>query len=79
VADFLELAELMCRDALIREESCGCHFRVEHQTADGEARRDDDRFAHVAAWMPAAPGRAPERLVEPLEFESLTLHERSYR
>jgi succinate dehydrogenase / fumarate reductase flavoprotein subunit len=79
VADFLELAELMCRDALIREESCGCHFRVEHQTADGEARRDDDRFAHVAAWMPAAPGRAPERLVEPLEFDSLTLHERSYR
>jgi succinate dehydrogenase / fumarate reductase flavoprotein subunit len=79
VADFLELGELMCRDALAREESCGCHFRVEHQTADGEAQRDDERFAHVAAWMPAAPGRAPERLVEPLEFESLALHERSYR
>ena len=79
VADFLELGELMCRDALAREESCGCHFRVEYQTADGEARRDDERFAHVAAWMPAAPGRAPERLVEPLEFESLALHERSYR
>jgi len=79
VADFLELGELMCRDALAREESCGCHFRVEHQTADGEAQRDDERFAHVAAWMPAAPGRAPERLVEPLEFQSLALHERSYR
>jgi succinate dehydrogenase / fumarate reductase flavoprotein subunit len=79
VADFLELGELMCRDALAREESCGCHFRVEYQTADGEARRDDERFAHVAAWRPAAPGRAPERLVEPLEFESLALHERSYR
>ena len=79
VADFLELGELMCRDALAREESCGCHFRVEHQTAGGEARRDDERFAHVAAWMPAAPGRAPERLVEPLEFESLPPRERSYR
>ena len=57
VADFLELGELMCRDALAREESCGCHFRVEHQTADGEALRDDARFAHVAAWMPGAAGR----------------------
>jgi succinate dehydrogenase / fumarate reductase flavoprotein subunit len=79
VADFLELGELMCRDALAREESCGCHFRVEHQTADGEARRDDERFAHVAVWMPAESGRAPERLVEPLEFESFALPERSYR
>jgi succinate dehydrogenase / fumarate reductase flavoprotein subunit len=79
VADFFELAELMCRDALAREESCGCHFRVEHQTPDGEAQRDDEHFAHVAAWMPAEPGRAPERLVEPLEFESLALRERSYR
>jgi succinate dehydrogenase / fumarate reductase flavoprotein subunit len=79
VADFLELAELMCRDALAREESCGCHFRVEHQTSDGEGLRNDEKFAHVAAWMPAAPGRVPERLVEPLEFESLALRERSYR
>jgi succinate dehydrogenase / fumarate reductase flavoprotein subunit len=79
VADFLELGELMCRDALAREESCGCHFRVEHQTADGEARRDDDRFSHVAAWTPAAPGHAPTRLVEALEFDSLDLRERSYR
>ncbi len=79
VADFLELGELMCRDALAREESCGCHFRVEHRTPDGEARRDDERFAHVAAWTPARDGQMAERLVEPLHFESLPLHERSYR
>jgi succinate dehydrogenase / fumarate reductase flavoprotein subunit len=79
VADFLELGELMCRDALAREESCGCHFRVEHQTEDGEARRDDQAFAHVAAWVPRAPGRPPERLLEPLHFETLPPSERSYR
>ena len=79
VADFLELGELMCRDALEREESCGCHFRVEHQTADGEARRDDDRFAHVAAWIPGAAGRGPRRLTEPLSWTSMTPVERSYR
>jgi succinate dehydrogenase / fumarate reductase flavoprotein subunit len=79
VADFLELGELMCRDALTREESCGCHFRVEHQADDGEARRDDERFSHVAVWMPAASGRRPERLVEPLRFETMPLGERSYR
>jgi succinate dehydrogenase / fumarate reductase flavoprotein subunit len=78
VADFLELGELMCRDALAREESCGCHFRVEHQTPEGEARRDDEGFAHVAVWTPAAPGRSPRRLVEPLPFE-MALRERSYR
>ena len=79
VADFLELGELMCLDALAREESCGCHFRVEHQTPDGEALRDDARFAHVAAWVPGAPGRSPERVVEPLLFETLAPNERSYR
>ena len=79
VADFLELGELMCRDALAREESCGCHFRVEHQTPDGEARRDDGGFAHVAAWRPGASGRGPERLIEPLEFETMPPSERSYR
>jgi succinate dehydrogenase flavoprotein subunit len=79
VADFLELGELMCRDALAREESCGCHFRVEHQTPDGEARRDDDGFAHVAVWTAGAPGHAPRRLVEPLAFGALALRERSYR
>jgi succinate dehydrogenase / fumarate reductase flavoprotein subunit len=79
VADSLELGELMCRDALAREESCGCHFRVEHQTPEGEARRDDEAFAHVAVWTPATPGRRPQRLVEPLHFETLALRERSYR
>jgi succinate dehydrogenase / fumarate reductase flavoprotein subunit len=79
VADFLELAELMCRDALAREESCGCHFRVEHQTSDGEALRDDEHFAHVTAWWPAAQDATPECAVEPLEFQTLPLHERSYR
>jgi succinate dehydrogenase / fumarate reductase flavoprotein subunit len=79
VADFLELGELMCRDALDREESCGCHFRIEHQTADGEGRRDDARFAHVAAWMPGEAGRDPVRLTEPLHFESRALLERSYK
>src|SRR5262249_19370990 len=79
VADFLELGELMCRDALAREESCGCHFRVEHQTEDGEALRDDLAFAHVAAWRPSTSGRGPERLTEPLAFETMPLAERSYR
>jgi succinate dehydrogenase / fumarate reductase flavoprotein subunit len=80
VADFLELGELMCRDALAREESCGSHFRVEHQREDGEARRDDAGFAHVALWMPAsAPGRCPERFVEELHFGTMPLRERSYR
>jgi hypothetical protein len=72
VADFLELGELMCRDALAREESCGCHFRMEHQTSDGEALRDDARFAHVAAWMPGEQGRGPERLPERLSNRSIS-------
>jgi succinate dehydrogenase / fumarate reductase, flavoprotein subunit len=79
VADFLELGELMCRDALAREESCGCHFRTEYQTNDGEALRNDAHFAHVAAWLPEEGGREPERLVEPLHFESMALLERSYK
>ena len=79
VADFLELGELMCRDALAREESCGCHFRVEHQTEDGEARRDDEGFAHVAVWRAGPAGRSPERQIEPLAFESLAPSARSYR
>ena len=79
VADFLDLGELMCRDALERDESCGCHLRVEHQTAEGEPTRDDARFAHVALWTAGATGRAPAREVEPLNFESAALGERSYR
>ena len=79
VADFFELAQLMCRDALVREESCGGHFRVEHQTPDGEALRDDERFAHVAAWEWTGPGAEPARHTEPLEFEYVKLATRSYK
>ena len=79
VADFFELAELMCRDALYREESCGGHFRVEHQTDEGEALRDDDRFAYVAAWEWNGPGREPTLHREPLEFDEVKLAQRSYK
>jgi succinate dehydrogenase / fumarate reductase flavoprotein subunit len=79
VADFLELGELMCRDALHREESCGGHFREEHQTEDGEARRDDERFAYAAAWEYCGPGAEPRLHKEPLEFEYVHLAQRSYK
>jgi succinate dehydrogenase / fumarate reductase flavoprotein subunit len=79
VADFLEFAELMCRDALVREESCGGHFREEHQTPDGEAKRDDANFCHVAAWEHAGPDAAPALHKEPLVFENVTPSTRSYR
>jgi succinate dehydrogenase / fumarate reductase, flavoprotein subunit len=79
VADFMEFAELMCRDALERDESCGGHFRVEHQTEDGEAKRDDERFAHVAVWEYTGENQAPRRHVEPLTFENVTLSQRSYK
>ena len=73
VADFLEFAELMCEDALHREESCGGHFREEYQTPDGEAKRDDARFSYVAAWEFAGVGAAPKLSKEPLEFEYVHL------
>jgi succinate dehydrogenase / fumarate reductase flavoprotein subunit len=79
VADFLELAELMCLDALDREESCGAHFRVEHQTPDGEALRDDDEFTYVAAWDFAGEGKPPALRKEPLVFENVHLSQRSYK
>jgi succinate dehydrogenase / fumarate reductase flavoprotein subunit len=79
VADFFELAELMCLDALHREESCGGHFRIEHQTADGEALRDDEHFAYVAAWEYAGEGRAPVLNKEPLVFDNVALSQRSYK
>jgi succinate dehydrogenase / fumarate reductase flavoprotein subunit len=69
----------MCRDALHREESCGGHFRVEHQTPEGEALRDDEHFAYVAAWEYAGPGKAPILNKEPLDFESVKLSTRSYK
>jgi succinate dehydrogenase / fumarate reductase flavoprotein subunit len=79
VADFLELGELMCRDALHREESCGGHFRVEHQTPDGEALRDDEHFAYVAAWEYAGEGKTPILNKEPLIYENIKLSQRSYK
>ena len=79
VADFLELAELMCIDALHREESCGGHFRVEHQTPDGEALRNDDQFTYVAAWEYAGEGKSPILNREPLAFENVALTQRSYK
>jgi succinate dehydrogenase / fumarate reductase flavoprotein subunit len=79
VADFFELAELMCIDALHREESCGGHFRVEHQTADGEAKRDDDKFAYVAAWEFKGEGAEPQLHKEPLVYDEVKLATRSYK
>ena len=79
VADFLEFGELLCLDALTREESCGGHFRVEHQTADGEALRHDDKFAEVFAWMFKGEGNDPELLREPLNYEAVHLATRSYK
>ncbi|HJU65339.1 MAG TPA: fumarate reductase/succinate dehydrogenase flavoprotein subunit [Gemmatimonadaceae bacterium] len=79
VADFLELGELMCIDALHREESCGGHFREEYQTPDGEALRDDSRFAYVAAWEYAGDGKPPALNKEPLHFEYVALTQRSYK
>ncbi|MGN6393733.1 MAG: fumarate reductase/succinate dehydrogenase flavoprotein subunit [Gemmatimonadales bacterium] len=79
VADFLELAELICRDALHREESCGGHFREEYQTEDGEAKRDDERFAYVAAWEYTDDLATPRLHKEPLEFEYVHLAQRSYK
>jgi succinate dehydrogenase / fumarate reductase flavoprotein subunit len=69
----------MCLDALTREESCGGHFRAEHQTEEGEAERDDDNFAHVAAWEWTGDALRPERHTEPLTFDNVHLAVRSYK
>jgi succinate dehydrogenase / fumarate reductase flavoprotein subunit len=79
VADFLEFAELLCLDALHREESCGGHYRVEHQTPDGEAMRDDDQFCYVAAWEYQGADRPPVLHQEALVFENVHLSTRSYK
>ena len=79
VADFLEFAELLCLDALHREESCGGHFRVEHQTEEGEARRNDAEFSYVAAWEWTGAGNAPTLHKELLHFEHVSLAQRSYK
>ena len=79
VADFLEFGELLCRDALHREESCGGHFRLEHQTEEGEALRDDESFAYVAAWEYTGDHASPRLHKEQLEFENVHLAQRSYK
>ncbi|HJQ76848.1 MAG TPA: fumarate reductase/succinate dehydrogenase flavoprotein subunit [Acidimicrobiia bacterium] len=79
VDDFFQLAQAMCVDALAREESCGGHFREEHQTEEGEALRDDENFAHVAAWLWTGDPSTPELAKEELEFENVALTTRSYK
>jgi succinate dehydrogenase / fumarate reductase flavoprotein subunit len=79
VADFLELGELVVEDALHREESCGGHFREEHQTDENEAKRDDERFSYVAAWEFLGNGNSPRLNKEPLGFEYAKPSQRSYK
>jgi succinate dehydrogenase / fumarate reductase flavoprotein subunit len=79
VADFMEIAELMCQDALERNESCGGHFREEYQTPEGEALRDDENFTHAAVWEYQGPDRKPVRHREPLHFEYVLPAQRSYK
>jgi succinate dehydrogenase / fumarate reductase flavoprotein subunit len=79
VADFFELAELMCLDALHRTESCGGHFREESQTEEGEAKRDDENFSYVAAWEYSGKLEAPTLHREQLMFENIKLQQRSYK
>ncbi len=79
VADFIELGELMCRDALDRNESCGGHFREEYQTEEGEAQRDDENYAFVSAWEFKGDGQTPVRHKEPLSFEYVKPAQRSYK
>jgi len=79
VADFLEFAEVLVHDALNRKESCGGHFRVESQTEEGEAKRDDENFSYAAAWEYKGEGKTPELHKEPLKFENIHLAERNYK
>jgi succinate dehydrogenase / fumarate reductase flavoprotein subunit len=79
VADYLEFAELLCQDALHRNESCGGHFREEFQTEEGEARRDDANYSYVAAWEYAGEGKPEILNKEPLTFENVHLQQRSYK
>ena len=79
VADFLEFAEIMIRDALAREESCGCHLREESQTEENEAKRDDANYSHVSVWEHTGEGAEPAMHKEPLTFEYVTPSQRSYK
>jgi succinate dehydrogenase / fumarate reductase flavoprotein subunit len=79
VADFIEMGELMARDALQREESCGGHFREEYQTEEGEAKRNDDEFMYVAAWAYEGPEKEPVMHKEPLVYENIKVQTRNYK
>jgi succinate dehydrogenase / fumarate reductase flavoprotein subunit len=79
VADFLEFGELMCRDALMREESCGGHFRTEYQTEDGEAQRNDEGYAFVGAWEHRGGAQEPVLHRERLVYEAVSMSTRSYK
>jgi len=79
VRDFIDFGELLCRDALERNESCGGHFREEHQTPEGEATRDDENFAHAAVWEYKGEGKEPARHKEDLKYENIELAVRSYK
>jgi succinate dehydrogenase / fumarate reductase, flavoprotein subunit len=79
VADFLEFGELMCLDALLRDESCGCHFREEHQTEENEAKRNDEEFAHVSVFEYQGENQKPKMHKEPLEFKAFPLAQRNYK
>ena len=79
LADFIEIGDLMARDALLREESCGGHFREEYQTPEGEALRDDDKFAFVSCWKFKGEGQEPELIKEPLDYEFIVRQQRNYK
>ena len=79
LADFFEIGELMARDALNRRESCGGHFRVESQTPEGEAKRDDENYMYVAAWEYKGEGQEPELHKEPLKYEFIKVATRNYK
>jgi len=79
VADFLEFGELIVKDALSRRESCGCHFNVDYQTEEHEAKRDDENCSYVSAWEYNGEGKEPTLHKEPLEFENVELTQRSYK
>ena len=76
---FLEIGHLMCRDALVRDESCGCHFREEHQSEDGEVLRNDDEFGHGSVWEYEGEGKEETRHQEKLDYEVLQPATRSYK
>ena len=79
LADFIEIGELMARDALLREESCGGHFREEYQTPEGEALRNDEKFSFVSCWKYTGEGSEPELVKEPLDYEFIVRQQRNYK